>query len=876
MSTVRIQLRRGTATEWTNADTALNSSGGLVLAAGEMGVETNTRKIKIGDGSTRWSSLAYVAADSPAISEIAQDAINDALSMGSGLTKSYNDNTDTISIGIDDSVVALKSYVDSEVGGLQNTVTSDYVLISDVGNAGGPAKLDVDGNLLVPKSSIILEGSSADDYETTLTVTNPTADRIITLPNQSGTVALISDIDELAQDAINTSLIAGSGIIKTYNDNSNSLTLEVDSGVFATVQALNSVAASLNIHQAVDLATINNLDATYTAGTADNANGTGIGAKLTLNSTGVLTIDDQTAELGYRILVKNQTNEIHNGIYDVTTAGAVGVAAVLTRSADYNNSDTAIPADVSKGDVVLVTSGTANGLKQFSQIYSGTNADNSVKIGSEIISFTQISGTPSFIAGYGIEKSGNTIDINTEVIQERVTGVSDLEIGYLNGVTSSIQSQIDSKLSTSDANTIYFAKSTDSISNSNIANGAEIDKTKIAGTAITAADSGTVTSTMIANGTIVNADINMAAAIDKLKIDGTAVTLADTATVTNTMLAGSIANDKLSNSTISGKALGENLETLTIGTGLTGTSYNGGSAVTIAVDSTIATESYADTAASNAQDAAESYADGLAVNYEVAGAVSTHSSDTTNVHGITDTAQIALLNAATQQFTGDMGITGDLVVDGDITMNGGSFTASATSIVISDNLVQLAHQNAGNTVDLGIVVGYNESGTTKHSGIVRDVSANEWKLFKGVTTEPSTTVDFTQGSLDDLELNNLTAAGIIFTDGTQTKEGVPSRTPIISKTADYTLSALSERDSLIEVDSSSAVTITIPTNSAVAFPVGTTLDILGVNTGLITIAGDTGVTVNATPGLKLRTQWSSATLFKRATNSWVVYGDLKS
>ena len=197
MSTVRIQLRRGTATEWTNADTALNSSGGLVLAAGEMGVETNTRKIKIGDGSTRWSSLAYVAADSPAISEIAQDAINDALSMGSGLTKSYNDNTDTISIAIDDSVVALKSYVDSEVGGLQNTVTSDYVLISDVGNAGGPAKLDVDGNLLVPKSSIILEGSSANDYETTLTVTDPTADRTITLPDASGTVAVLTGSGDL-------------------------------------------------------------------------------------------------------------------------------------------------------------------------------------------------------------------------------------------------------------------------------------------------------------------------------------------------------------------------------------------------------------------------------------------------------------------------------------------------------------------------------------------------------------------------------------------------------------------------------------------------------------------------------------------------------
>jgi macrodomain Ter protein organizer (MatP/YcbG family) len=50
------------------------------------------------------------------------------------------------------------------------------------------------------------------------------------------------------------------------------------------------------------------------------------------------------------------------------------------------------------------------------------------------------------------------------------------------------------------------------------------------------------------------------------------------------MLSGSIANAKLSNSTISGKALGANLDALTISTGLSGTSYNGSSAVTIAID----------------------------------------------------------------------------------------------------------------------------------------------------------------------------------------------------------------------------------------------------------------------------------------------------
>jgi len=75
------------------------------------------------------------------------------------------------------------------------------------------------------------------------------------------------------------------------------------------------------------------------------------------------------------------------------------------------------------------------------------------------------------------------------------------------------------------------------------------------GTLVGSSDTGTVTSTMIADGTIVNADINASAAI--------AIT-------------------KLANSTISGISLGQNLATLTIGSGLSGGSYNGGTAVTIA------------------------------------------------------------------------------------------------------------------------------------------------------------------------------------------------------------------------------------------------------------------------------------------------------
>ena len=307
--------------------------------------------------------------------------------------------------------------------------------------------------------------------------------------------------------------------------------------------------------------------------------------------------------------------------------------------------------------------------------------------------------------------------------------------------------------------------------------------------------------------------------------------------------------------------------------------------------------------------------------------LSNHESDTSNVHGITNTlavvltddarlsdARTPLANSVTNNsisgtidqnkitnlattlgnlaslsgaaFTGNVSTTGNLTVDGDFTVSGSNVVVSATQIQIEDTLLQLGHTNANNVTDLGLVVSYND-GTQKHAGIVKDVTDGKWKLFDGVTSEPTTTVNFGQGSLDVLALltleansvtatSDITANGIVFTDGTQRLEGVPSRTPIIQKTASYTLSELTERDDLIEMDSVSATTLTIPLNAAVAFPVGTSIDILQTNTGQVTIAGDAGVTVNATPGLKLRTRWSSCTLFKRATDTWVVYGDLSA
>jgi hypothetical protein len=120
------------------------------------------------------------------------------------------------------------------------------------------------------------------------------------------------------------------------------------------------------------------------------------------------------------------------------------------------------------------------------------------------------------------------------------------------------------------------------------------------------------------------------------------------------------------------------------------------------------------------------------------------------------------------------------------------------------------------------------------------------------------------------------AAGVEFSDGVQTSVGVPSLTSFVEKTTSYTLDTMEHQDNVVEMNSTSPTIFTIPTNAALAWPIGASMDIFQTNTGEVTIAASSGVTLNRTPGNKLRTQWSSATILKRGTDSWVLYGDLKA
>jgi hypothetical protein len=91
----------------------------------------------------------------------------------------------------------------------------------------------------------------------------------------------------------------------------------------------------------------------------------------------------------------------------------------------------------------------------------------------------------------------------------------------------------------------------------------------------------------------------------------------------------------------------------------------------------------------------------------------------------------------------------------------------------------------------------------------------------------------------------------------------------------YTL-ALADAGKLITLNNGSPISVTVPLNSSVAFPTGTHIDFAQLGAGQVTIAGDVGVTLNYTPGNKLRAQYSGASIIKIGTDTWMLFGDISA
>ena len=97
---------------------------------------------------------------------------------------------------------------------------------------------------------------------------------------------------------------------------------------------------------------------------------------------------------------------------------------------------------------------------------------------------------------------------------------------------------------------------------------------------------------------------------------------------------------------------------------------------------------------------------------------------------------------------------------------------------------------------------------------------------------------------------------------------------INTQTSSYTL-VLTDQTKDVEMNVGSANNLTVPPNSSVAFPVGTQIIITQLGAGQTTIVAGSGVTIRSSGGkLKIADQYSGATLIKRATDEWVMFGNI--
>jgi hypothetical protein len=156
----RMQQRRGTASQWTSANPILN--------AGEMGWESDTNKFKIGDGTNHWADLDYFADTNSTVNPAFGSSIT-----FEGATANDFETTLAVTDPTADRTITLPNVTGTVI------TTGNLSDITDIG---------------VFSSTITMEGSTANDFELTLSAGDPTADRTITFPDATGTVALTSDI----------------------------------------------------------------------------------------------------------------------------------------------------------------------------------------------------------------------------------------------------------------------------------------------------------------------------------------------------------------------------------------------------------------------------------------------------------------------------------------------------------------------------------------------------------------------------------------------------------------------------------------------------------------------------------------------------------
>lgn len=401
-----------------------------------------------GTGKTVISNL-YIGDADTSLSEFILDAVGGAVTAGTGIIVTNDDQANTSVVSIDNTVVATlsdtqtlsnKTFVAPVLGEATATSVNKLAITAP---ATGATLTIADGKTLTVSNSLTFTGTDASSVafgsggtvaytsnKLSAFAATTSAELAGVISDETGSGSLVfSDSPTLVTptlgEALATSITATSGSLTLAADgfegNINLVpgfdgTVDVASARITSVaeptQAtdaatkgyVDAVASGLSVKAAVRVATTANLSATFDAATNT----------LTSVDTSTLSIDGVTS-FGTmdRVLVKDQTNPAHNGIY-VVDIWTPGFAWTLIRAADFDQSP---EGEVKGGDFVFVQEGTVNADAGFV-----VTTDAAIVINTTAINWTQFSGAGQITAGDGLTKVGNTLNVGGTADRISVSG----------------------------------------------------------------------------------------------------------------------------------------------------------------------------------------------------------------------------------------------------------------------------------------------------------------------------------------------------------------------------------------------------------------------------------------------------------------------